>query len=72
MTAAITIRTRTSVPMKNWTATNNPRTTPVATGRRRCRTRSSSRQATISGGIGAMPSIRWASVRLIRMNGEKP
>ena len=71
MPAAIRTRTRTSEPMKNCTNTSTPRT-PVASGRRRCRMSISSRQATINGGIGAMASIRWASVRAMRMNGEKP
>ena len=63
---------RTSVPMKNWTVTRTPRSTPTATGRRFRRTNSSSRQATTSGGTKAMPSMRWASTRLTSTKGEKP
>ena len=62
----------TSVPMKNCSATKTPSRIPPITGRPRCvRTRLSS-TATISGGIAAMPSIRWASLRLTSTIGEKP
>ena len=67
-----TVITKTSVPMKNCTAINKPRTIPVGTGRRRRRNRSSSRQAMISGGITSIPSIRWASPRENRTKGENP
>ena len=40
--------------------------------RHRCRTSISSRQSTISGGTGIMPSIRWASLRLMSDEGREP
>ena len=45
---------------------------PVTHGRHRCRTSSSSRHSTSSGGTGANPSMRWASVRLTITKGENP
>ncbi len=61
----------TSVPTKNWTVASTPRRSPTAAGRHRWRTSSSSRQSTTSGGTGANPSMRWASVTLDQDEGRE-